>query len=58
MTGFSSHYNKTGPAGLPHPSQAAVKVNATATTANSAVFISVATATVNLTPLPMRVESY
>lgn len=55
MTGFS-HYNKTGPAGLPHPSQAAIKVNTTATTANSAVFVSVATATVNPTPLLVPVD--
>jgi len=37
MTGFGKPYNKTGPASLPHPTQAAIKINATSTASSSTV---------------------
>lgn len=51
MTGFS-HYNTTGPAGLPHPSQAAIKVNATTTSSTTTVLLDTATALPTVTASP------
>jgi len=37
MTGFGKPYNKTGPASLPHPTQPAIKINATSPASSSTV---------------------